>query len=258
MVVEPEPPAEAVAVPSRIDRPDVGCVELESGEWDCEDEETTLPELATPEPTAEVWGGGGNGWRYNGHGDPVAERVWSQAETASPWPPAGEGQFELDWMTQCMRESHENVSEAVRRGWLPDSALELDEHARVCSILLSDAWGPVALEQRDRACVYEALLNRHVRSISGVNRQHTMWDCATGPDGTDPDPLRPFEVRCGEMNDRMQAAGYDPVVCVTENVPARNPADPCDSQRFAAQWLFWVWLNAQGLDNTTRYDWRPC
>lgn len=99
-------------------------------------------------------------------------------------------------MTQCMRERHELASEMVRRGWVPESAASHEAGARDCSIYLSEAWGPVALDGRDRDCVLEALLARNVRTISGVNRSHTMWDCPTGPDGTDPDPLRP--ARCCE------------------------------------------------------------
>jgi len=40
--------------------------------------------------------------------------------------------------------------------------------------------------------------------------------------------------------------------------PPRDPADPCHSQRFAAQWLHWARLQVQNPPNTTRYDWRPC
>ena len=210
-----------------------------------------------PEPAEELWGGG-TGWAYNSRGQPVATRVWSQAETKSPWPPAGEGQFELDWMTQCMRERYDQLLEKVRRGWLDESVVTYDVAARSCSLRIAEAWGPVVLDGRDKACVYEALLNRWVRTISGQNRAWTMWDCPTGPDGTDPDPLRPFEVRCSELVERMVAAGFESVVCWPGTVPARDPADPCDSQRFAAQWLYFTWLRSQGLDNTTNYDWRPC
>ncbi len=210
-----------------------------------------------PEPAEELWGGG-TGWAYNSRGEPVATRVWSQAETKSPWPPAGEGQFELDWMTQCMRENHEYRQERVRRGWMEESLATYEVTALSCSIHISAAWGPVVLDGRDKACVYEALMNRRVRTISVRNRAWTMWDCPTGPDGTDPDPLRPFEIRCRELVERMVAAGYERAVCVPEAVPARDPANPCNSQRFAAQWLYWAWLRAQGLDNTTKYDWRAC
>ena len=258
--VEPaaEPVATAGPIPVRVQEPDEGCVELPSGLWECHDAETTVVPEPSPEPTAEVWGGGGTGWRYDGHGEPVATRVWSQAETKSPWPPAGEGQFELDWMTQCMRENHEYRQERVRRGWLDPSLATYEVTALSCSIHISAAWGPVVLDGRDKACVYEALMNRRVRTISVRNRAWTMWDCPTGPDGTDPDPLRPFEVRCRELVERMVAAGYERAVCVPEAVPARDPANPCNSQRFAAQWLYWAWLRAQGLDNTTKYDWRAC
>ncbi len=210
-----------------------------------------------PEPAEELWGGG-TGWAYNSRGQPVATRVWSQAETKSPWPPAGEGQFELDWMTRCMREQYDYWQEMVRRGWLDQSVVTYDQTARSCSLRIAAAWGPVVLDGRDKACVYEKLMNRRVRTISGTNHEHTIWDCPTGPDGTDPDPLRPFEVRCEELVDRLVAAGYERAVCVPEAVPARDPANPCNSQRFAAQWLYWAWLRAQGLDNTTNYDWRAC
>ncbi len=210
-----------------------------------------------PEPAEELWGGG-TGWAYNSRGQPVATRVWSQAETKSPWPPAGEGQADLDWMTQCMREKYEYRQEMVRRGWLEESLATYEVSALICSIHISAAWGPVVLDGRDKACVYEALLNRRVRTISGTNHEHTIWDCPTGPDGTDPDPLRPFEVRCEELVERMVAAGYERAVCVPEAVPARDPQRPCNSQRFAAQWLYWAWLRSQGLDNTTKYDWRAC
>ena len=279
VVVAPEPAAEPMLVeagsrvPVRIDWPDEGCVELESGGWDCPENQTETPDLPGPQPTVEVWGGGGTGWHWDGHGQPVAERVWTQSETGSPWPPAGEGQSELNWMTQCLRERHEFASEMVSRGWVPESAASHDAGARDCSIYLSEAWGPVVLDGRDRACVLEKLLTRNVRTISGVNRSHTMWDCPTGPAGTDPDPLRPFETRCDELVDRLAVEGHD-----TEQVqhwcdrppsnpygqpggplPDRDPADPCDSQRYAAKNLrevYWVALGEEG--QSAHYDWRPC
>lgn len=279
VIVAPEPGAEprpveaAEVTPVRIDHPDEGCVELESGGWDCPEDQTQTPALPTPEPTVEVWGGGGTGWHWDGHGQPVAERVWTQAETGSPWPPAGEGQAELDWMTRCMRERREFASEMVRRGWVPESAASHDAGARDCSIYLSEAWGPVVLDGRERACVLEALLARNVRTISGVNRYHTMWDCPTGPDGTDPDPLRPFEVRCDELAGRLSAAGHDiervqhwcarpvsnPYGQPGGPLPDRDPADPCDSQRYAAKNLREVyWLAVGENGQSARYDWRPC
>ncbi|WP_420435176.1 hypothetical protein [Candidatus Poriferisocius sp.] len=270
---ELEPVEAEVPVPSRIGQPDEGCAELDSGGWDCPEDQTETPVLPTPEPTAEAWGGGGTGWHWDGHGRPVAERVWSQAETASPWPPAGEGQAELDWMTQCMRERQEHASEMVGRGWVPESAASHEAGARDCSIYLSEAWGPVVLDGRDWDCVLESLLARNVRTISGVNRSHTMWDCPTAPEGTDPDPLRPFEARCDELVARLADAGRD-----TEQVqhwcarpasnpygqpggplPDRDPADPCDSQRYAAKNLREVyWLAVGENGQSARYDWRPC
>lgn len=270
---EPEPVGVAEETPVRIDRPDEGCVELESGGWDCPEDQTETPTLPTPDPTVEVWGGGGNGWHWDGHGRPVAERVWNRTETGSPWPPAGEGQAELDWMTQCMRERHEFASEMVRRGWVPESAPSHDAGARDCSIYLSEAWGPVVLDGRDRMCVLEKLLARNVRTISGVNRSHTMWDCPTGPDGTDPDPLRPFEARCDELVGRLAAAGHyteqvqhwcarpasNPYGQPGGSLPDRDPSDPCDSQRYAAKNLREVYWLAVGEDGqSARYDWRPC
>ncbi|WP_420638342.1 hypothetical protein [Candidatus Poriferisocius sp.] len=225
-----------------------------------------------PEPPLS---GGGTGWRLDGHGQPLAVRVWSQAETGSPWPPAGTGRQELDWMTRCMREFQDYTGEMVRRGWLtPDDATN-EWGARYCSNNLSSAWGPVVLDGRDKACVYDKLLNRNIRTISGLNDQYTMWDCPTGPDGLDPDPLRPFEVRCRDLVARLLADGH-----ITEGLreawesrcdlppsnpynpggplPPRDPDRPCNSQRYAAKNLFEFNLRAQDIKNTTRYDWRPC
>lgn len=270
---EPGPIESAAEVSVRIDRPDEGCAELESGGWDCPEDQTQTPVLPTPEPTVEAWGGGGTGWHWDGHGRPVAERVWTQTETGSPWPPAGEGQAELGWMTQCLRERREFASEMVRRGWVPESAASHEAGARDCSVYLSEAWGPVVLDSRDRDCVLEALLARNVRTISGVNRSHTMWDCPTGPDGTDPDPLRPFEARCDELVARLAAAGHDTELvrhwCASPasnpygqpggTLPDRDSADPCNSQRYAAKNLREVYWLATGQDGqAARYDWRPC
>ena len=270
---EPGPIESAAEVSVRIDRPDEECAELESGGWDCPEDQTQTPVLPTPEPTVEAWGGGGTGWHWDGHGRPVAERVWTQTETGSPWPPAGEGQAELGWMTQCLRERREFASEMVRRGWVPESAASHEAGARDCSVYLSEAWGPVVLDSRDRDCVLEALLARNVRTISGVNRSHTMWDCPTGPDGTDPDPLRPFEARCDELVARLAAAGHDTELvrhwCASPasnpygqpggTLPDRDSADPCNSQRYAAKNLREVYWLATGQDGqAARYDWRPC
>jgi len=121
--------------------------------------------------------------------------------------------------------------------------------------------------------VLETLLARNVRTISGVNRSHTMWDCPTGPDGTDPDPIRPFEARCEDLVGRLSAAGHDtgqgrhwcarpasnPYGQPGGPLPDRDPADPCDSQRYAAKNLREVYWLAVGQDGqTARYDWRPC
>ena len=154
---------------------------------------------------------------------------------------------------------------------MPEWKLSYDEGSRVCSIILSETWGPVVLDGRDKACVYDKLLNRNFRTV-GINDEFTMWDCPTAPDGTDPDPLRPYEVRCEELVARLEAGGltvedpWDRCDTPVSNpygraggpLPARDPDKPCNSQRFAAKNLYQIWIHAHGLKDTSRYDWRPC